>query len=55
MKERLSLGEGEGVGSIPSPPSGERARVRGRSRLSERAHGLLEHFVDGVLDVIATR
>ena len=26
----LSLAEGEGVGSIPSPPEGERDRVRGR-------------------------
>ncbi len=35
----LSLGEGEGVGPIPSPLLGERVRVRGRS---ERANDLHE-------------
>jgi hypothetical protein len=32
----LSLAEGEGVNLIPSPPEGERDRVRGRARHEER-------------------
>jgi hypothetical protein len=32
----LFLAEGEGVNLIPSPPEGERDRVRGRARREER-------------------
>src|SRR2546422_340551 len=34
----LSLTEGEGAISIPSPPEGERVRVRGRAGRGERVH-----------------
>ena len=34
----LSLGEGEGALSIPSPPKGERVRVRGSAGRGKRLH-----------------
>ena len=43
----LSLAEGEGVVSIPSPPEGERDRVRGRIGRGTRVRGLLTFIPDG--------